>query len=367
MPASDPPSILVVGAGALGGVAAHALSGAGQRVTLMTHDPEVARVLQASGLRELRTGLVTWPTVKLSPLPNGELFHTVILATQPTVVGQVASELVGHLEPDGVVVCLQNGLCEELVARQFSPAKVVGAVVAFGATAHGAGLCERTSKGGLVLGAFSPEGESKLGALAELMAAVAPVRRTKNLAGVRWSKLAINCAVSTLGTVSGERLGTLLGKVWVRRLALEIMAEAVAVAAASGVELERLPGAPPLEWLARLGELDTVGKRFGRLARHGITFGIGARYRRLRSSMLRAIERGRPPAVEFLNGELVTRGEALGVPTPTNRAACAVVWSIARGEVAPSLSLLRTLYESTRDGGQPGAREDEPGYGSAIE
>jgi len=35
------------------------------------------------------------------------------------------------------------------------------------------------------------------------------VRITRNLAGARWSKLAMNCAMSTLGAVSGLSLGEL--------------------------------------------------------------------------------------------------------------------------------------------------------------
>jgi 2-dehydropantoate 2-reductase len=78
---------------------------------------------------------------------------------------------------------------------------------------------------------------------------------------------------------------------------------------------------------------------------------VGARYRRLRSSMLSAIERGREPAVDFLNGEVVLRGERAGVPTPVNREAQKTVHRIARGEMPPSFALVRRLYEDTRTPG----------------
>ena len=75
---------------------------------------------------------------------------------------------------------------------------------------------------------------------------------------------------------------------------------------------------------------------------------MGARYRRLRSSMLAAIERGRPPAVDYLNGEVVDRAERLGIPAPINTAARDLVWQIARGEVRASHATLRALYDGTR-------------------
>ena len=82
------------------------------------------------------------------------------------------------------------------------------------------------------------------------------------------------------------------------------------------------------------------------MAKHTLLLAVGARYRRMRSSMLSAIERGRPPAVDFLNGEVVERGQALGVPTPVNAASQAMVHTIARRERASGMSSIYTLAES---------------------
>jgi 2-dehydropantoate 2-reductase len=70
---------------------------------------------------------------------------------------------------------------------------------------------------------------------------------------------------------------------------------------------------------------------------------VGAKYRRLRSSMLSAIERGREPAVDFLNGEIVTRGARHGLPTPVNSACQDRVHAIARGELRSSIDTVRQL------------------------
>ena len=64
--------------------------------------------------------------------------------------------------------------------------------------------------------------------------------------------------------------------------------------------------------------------------------------------MLAAIERGRPPAIDFLNGEVATRGAALGIPTPINAAIREQVLQIARGKAKPSLELVRRFYEGSR-------------------
>jgi 2-dehydropantoate 2-reductase len=64
--------------------------------------------------------------------------------------------------------------------------------------------------------------------------------------------------------------------------------------------------------------------------------------------MLAAIERGRPPAIDFLNGEIVRRASRHGIPVPVNSAARDWVWAIARGERQASPESLRALYEATR-------------------
>lgn len=335
--------ILVVGVGALGGVIGHELCAQGHDVTLLTHDADTARVLRVSGLREVRSGRIVLPKVAFNRPDAGERYDFVFLATQPTAVENVTAALSDILTDRGRFVCLQNGLCEERVAKFVPQNRVIGAVVAFGASAHGPGLCERTSSGGFVLGNLDGALDETLERLAHLLGPIGAARTTTNLRGIRWSKLATNCAISTLGTIGGERLGVLLRMKSARAIALKIMTEAVEVALASGVTLERLPGVPPLEWLARDAKGGSVRGKLEIAARHGLALGIGTRYRWLRSSMLRAIERGRPPAVDYLNGEVADRGKSLGIPTPANALAQQVVWSIARGERQSSLLTLDSM------------------------
>ena len=76
------------------------------------------------------------------------------------------------------------------------------------------------------------------------------------------------------------------------------------------------------------------------------------RYRRLRSSMLAAIERGREPPVDFLNGEVVQRGKAHGIPVPVNARLLEAVHAMARRELKPGVETLRHIYEQTRPRGQ---------------
>jgi 2-dehydropantoate 2-reductase len=185
--------------------------------------------------------------------------------------------------------------------------------------------------------------DSSLEELGRMLECVGPTEITRNLAGKRWSKLAINCAISSLGTLGGDRLGALLQHRFIRRLALEIMTEVVHVARRENVALEKVSGTLDLEWIALREEERLATGSPALLAKHALLYAVGLRFRRMRSSMLAAIERGRPPSVDFLNGEIVERGKRLGVPTPVNARVRSWVWDVAAGRRAPGMPLLREL------------------------
>lgn len=341
------PRVLVVGVGGLGGTFAGWLSQLGpplvSEVLGLARNPAVGAAVAEFGYRMRGVGeSVDAPGRVLQALgPDDGLFDIILLCTQPPQVEAAAQKAAPWLAPDGVMVTIQNGLCEDRVARIVGPDRVLGCIVGFGATHPEPGIFERTSSGGLTLGRMDGQPDPRLDRLAALMEAVAPVTVTDNLVGARWSKLAINAAISTLGTLGADRLGPLMHIRVVRRLALEIMTETVRVARAQGIVLEKVSGTLDLDWLALSEEEQQQVASPSLLAKHTLLLAVGTRYRRLRSSMLYAIERGQEPAVDFLNGEIVTRGAALGVPTPVNRRAQELVHRVARREETPGVPLLR--------------------------
>jgi 2-dehydropantoate 2-reductase len=228
------------------------------------------------------------------------------------------------------------------------PSHVIGAVVTWGASMTEPGVYDRTSAGGFVVGRIDGNQDPRVDRLAAILEALGPVSCSDNLLGARWSKLAINCAISSLGTVGGDRLGVLMRRRFVRRLALEIMTETVHVAHADRVRLEKVSGTLDLDWLAlTASERRAQLGSHGLFAKHALLLAVGTRYRRLRSSMLSAIERGREPSIDFLNGEVTTRGVRHNVATPVNDAVVRAVKRMARGEQQPGISGLESLFVET--------------------
>ena len=125
------------------------------------------------------------------------------------------------------------------------------------------------------------------------------------------------------------------------------MTEVVAVARRRDVPLEKVAGTIDLDWVA-LTPADVVNGSPSLIAKHALLLAVGAKFRRLRSSMLSAIERGREPAVDYLNGEVVSRALEDGIPVPLNARIQQMIHAIARRELRCGLPLLRQLFDETR-------------------
>jgi 2-dehydropantoate 2-reductase len=333
------PRILVMGAGGIGGIVAATLTEVGAAVTAVSTNPAIRQAVDTAGYRVVDDGEERVVRGWVAPVPEGS-YDLAILATQPPNVEQAAHTALRHLAADAQVVVLQNGLCEDRVAAIVGADRVIGGIVAWGASMAEPGRYERTAHGGFALGRLSGQLDPDLRRVGELLEAIGPVSLTDNLRGARWSKLALNCAVSALGTIAGERLGPLVRVRRYRRLALEIMTEVVAVARAERIQLEKVAGTLDLDWIV-LSEADRAASASISLtAKHTLLLAVGLRYRRMRSSMLAAIERKRTPAIDFLNGEVVTRGQRHGIATPHNARIVELVWSIARGTLRSSRDAL---------------------------
>ncbi len=338
--------ILVIGCGGIGGVIACKLVKAGLDVTLATPNAEVrARWLDRGPTLGAKPLGITLPKHRLlkSAREASAPFDVALICVQPTELEEVAHSLEGKLTERGRAVCLPNGLCEARLEAILGPERVIGAVVTWGARMKAPGEYVQTSRGGFLVGTLNGKEDAEMPRVVRVLSHVGPAQPTDNLRGARFSKLTINCAVTALGTIGGGTLGELLVKVKARDLAFNLMREAAEVARADGVRLEKVARID-VERLSR-----NQGKRpLSNAARHALLMALGAKYRRLRSSMLSAIERGRQPAVDYINGEIVRLGQARDIPTPFNRAATEVIWAISRGEMQPGPSALRAVYDVAR-------------------
>ena len=337
--------LLLMGCGGIGGVIAGGLLRAGHDVTIVTHNAEISRAINAEGLHVTAPeGEWTVPVTAYTHLHEVKgPFDAAYLAMKATGVLQAARDVAGYLSPQGYVVTLQNGVVEDRVADIIGRARVVGALVGWGATMHGPGVVEMTSRGESVVGELDGRVTPRVQQLKSTLDAVAPTTISTNIYGVLWSKLSINCTITALGAVTGQLLGEMLWRGDVRHLGLAVVSEVIDVAAACGIELEPVGGTLDVHRLYLPPERRAHGFGLDLLGKHAIMSVVGLKFRRLKSSMLQSIERGRRPEVDFLNGYVVEKGQEKSVPTPLNTALASMIQEIEAGARATSPNNLKGL------------------------
>jgi 2-dehydropantoate 2-reductase len=329
----------IIGLGAIGGVlAARLLASRRQGEEIVLAAGRSANAIREKGLR-IEDEPAVLPPVVVERL-DGPPYDVILLCTRTDDIEVALAPAASLLAADGTIVCIQNGLPEERAARIVGKGRVLGAVIGWSASAKRPGEYKLTGGGKFTLGAADAAGESRVAAVAALLERAFPVKRTANLMGARWSKLAMNCALSTLGAVSGFDFGGLAASRDARELAIVAVREAVQVARAKKVRLERIAGLDP-SWVIGGGPLAHLIIR------------LAARLRpRQRSGMLVRLLEGRPAGqVDDLNGAVVRAGREAGVATPLNARLVDLVHGIERGEerLGPhQLAKLRTAFCAPR-------------------
>ena len=302
--ALDPVRVAVFGAGAVGCFYGGMLARAGHEVVLIGR-PRHVGAIRASGLHF--EGRSFDEHIRLAASTEPEALRgarLVLVCVKSTDSEQAAAQLAPFLDADSIVVNLQNGVdnAERIQARLSRP--VIPAVVYVATEMAGPGHLKHHGRGELVIGALeAPPPPALREALARVQRwfgeAGVQVAISDNVAGELWAKLVVNCAYNAISAIAQLPYGEMIGGVGVREVMRDVVAETLAVAAASGVRT-----APEL--------VDNV---------YRIAEWMPTQY----SSTAQDLQRGRPTEIDHLNGFVVRRGEALGVPVAANRVLYALV------------------------------------------
>jgi 2-dehydropantoate 2-reductase len=307
-------SILVVGAGAVGGITAALLKKDGYDVEIVCKYDDYAKLISEKGINV--SGTCGKFNVKMKAYPSvsdvKEQKDLILLATKANDMIKAAESVKGILKNEGHLISLQNGLCEEELDSVIGNNRVIGCVTGWGATMVSRGNLIMTSVGDFIIGYPQKESDEFLANLTIILSSVVPVRTTDNITGHLYSKLIINSCISSLGNICGLYLGKMLLIHKIRRIFIEIIREAVNVADKMGIEIEVFGGKLDFrKFLDGKGILSDT-------RRHLMIIIIGLKYRRLKSSGLQSLERGKETEVDYLNGYIVKNGTLHGVAMPFN-------------------------------------------------
>jgi 2-dehydropantoate 2-reductase len=334
---------LIVGIGALGGLVSARLRAAGSRVWLATGNAESAASIKASGLRVTGVGgavSIDAPDVAaLNEYSPRDAFDLIVLATKALDAIAAAPGLLPLLGPGGTLLPIQNGGVPQMLADRLGD-RVLGGLSNLGATMTAPGASEQRNAGYLLIGELAGGQSERATRVSEWLGRAVDVRVTPNFRGAVWSKLLLNCAVTTLGAIAGRTMREYVATSEGRELFDRTYDESLLVALASGAQPERMIVDPiPPAWEGRSLPSDAHNAWLGQILNG---------YGDIKPSMLQDFERGRTTEVDFINGYVMNVGRQCGVLTPVNGAIVETVHAISRGHAVPDPTLFGLILDASR-------------------
>jgi len=283
--------ILIVGSGAMALLFGARLAASNHNITLFGSWQEGIEAVKKNGiLMEDDQGLKRFPARGVTNLSDTDPVKFALFLVKSWQTEGTAKKLASRLDPDGIVLTLQNGMGNvEILSRILGNRHAVQGVTTCGATLIGPGIVRSGGEG-----IISIQAHSRLDHLiAALKVSGFSVREVEDLAGLVWSKLIINVAINPITALLNVNNGQLLDDHSSKQIMGRAAREAGAVARALGIVLNYE---------------DPVS------AAEAVAYATANNI----SSMLQDIRRGAPTEIDALCGAVVRAGRSVNIETPVN-------------------------------------------------
>lgn len=321
--------LAIMGAGSLGTVAGALLTKNGYNVDLVDVNVEHVKALNQNGAKIIGLMELVQPVKAVIPDDMTGEYDVIFYLTKTTQNDSALPYVKKHLKSDGVVLCMQNGIPEDAVAEVIGKERTMGCIVGWGATWMKPGVSKLTSepeKMSYDIGEFDGQETERLNKIYEILQAAGVPEKTNNLIGIRWTKLTINSAFSTMSAVTAGNYGDVLDSPKALNCAANIWKESLAVARAAGVTPELIQG-----FDIRILDFNSQKEYEQKLPVFPKLMGP---HRNIRTGMLYDIEAGRAPEIDTYNGIICKWGQKWGVPTPVNEQVVEIVRGMSEGRYA---------------------------------
>jgi 2-dehydropantoate 2-reductase len=284
-----------MGAGAVGCYYGGMLARAGHEVTLIGREQHV-QAIQRAGLRFETKAHDELVRLQASTEPQAVRGAELVLFCVKSQDTEAAGKaLAPHLAREAAILSLQNGVDNAERLAGVLGREVIPGVVYVAVEMAGPGHVRHHGRSELAIG-----GSVASEAIAAVFrAAGVPIEISDNVAGVLWAKLIVNCAYNALSAITQLPYGRLVGGAGIPAVMRDIVDECLAVAHAAGVQVA--------------GDMHKAAERIAQT--------MPGQY----SSTAQDLARGKKTEIDYLNGIVVRKGEALGIPTPVNRVLLALV------------------------------------------
>ncbi|MFH0877943.1 MAG: 2-dehydropantoate 2-reductase [Candidatus Omnitrophota bacterium] len=301
--------IVIVGPGAIGLLFAGLLSRSKEEIWILDHDTDRANRLKKEGFKieGLTSVKVQAPCVASDPAAVRDADYWLV-CVKAYDTKKVVKKISPSVKAGGYVLSLQNGLGNaEILSEALGPERVLVGVTSMGATLVSEGISRHAGEGETVIGRLNGGLGVELKELREVFQkAKIPVKISKDVKGVLWSKLIINVGINALTAITRQKNGKLIEHEGTRRILKEAVTEALKVAKRKRIKLL---------FDDVLAKTESVCEATAENV----------------SSMLADVLRHKKTEIDFVNGAIVRQGESLGVKTTVNAFLVDLVKSIENG------------------------------------
>jgi 2-dehydropantoate 2-reductase len=290
--------ILVLGAGAIGSLYAAKLA-ARHPVTVVAR-PGHVEAIRLHGLRLTGREALTARVEAVTHVDAIAAGTIILLTTKVNDSEAAVGAVADRLRDDTIIVCVQNGLHSEEIARRAARGRclVLRAITQFGAIFQAPGVVEYMVAGHTLI-ETSPESA----AIADRLSACGLDGRVSgNIKVEVWRKLIFNCVINPITSITGSDVGAIADPRLdsLKRLVVD---ECLEVARTEGVAFE-------VDFVRTIADVFGTSRNI--------------------ASMRQDLMRGKPTEIDHMNGAVVDLGRRSGIACPVNAALVAIIKAMAQ-------------------------------------
>lgn len=334
-------TIIIWGAGAIGGTVGAYLQRAGVPVIFVDNVRDHVAAINRDGLHI--SGPIEEFTVKAQAFLPQDLpgqYQTILLCVKAHHTKAACDQLSPYLRDDGCVVSLQNGLNERVIAGAFGARRTIGAFVNFGADYHGPGNIHFGGRGAVVVGELDGGITGRVEQLHQhLLKFDEKAVVTPNILGFLWGKMSYGALLYATALTDASIVDVLDAKQY--RACLSALAqEVLSVATAEKIIPERFDGYDPAAFLGT--DVSAIQRSFDDMVVHN------AKSTKTHSGIWRDLAvRKRATEVDAQLGPVVEIGAEHGLATPITKRLIELIHDIENERRPLSWQTLDELAAST--------------------
>ncbi len=303
--------IAVIGAGAIGSVAAAYLHKAGVDVCLIGRPAQVDEI-KTKGLRVI--GVRGEETIKVPVLPRlDKRYDLTIITVKTQDLEEAYQDNQRYLDEESLVLTTQNGVqADNIISTHLDKFKVVSSIVMFGSTYTKPGEVTFNFEGDWIIGKPFVVNDPFVWEVAEVLKKAFAVVVTQDIVGMKWLKLFVNFN-NCIPALIGKSMQETFADKDLCRLSIMLLREGLGVVQKAGIEIVDLPKFPAQRILGLAAmpidqAVEIIHKTLTTLSKEP-----------LYGSILQSILRKRTSEIDFINGEVVLLAKNLQSEAPLNQ------------------------------------------------